>query len=197
MNPQGLLIFNDVVVDRGGETVLKVDHLEVMKGETLVVIGPNGAGKSTLLLAAAGLLQPQSGSVRLGNNEIYAGNLLDYRRRIALVLQDPLLMDSSVFDNVASGLRFRGVTKSEIEPRVMAWLKRFRIEHLSKRRARSLSGGEAQRASLARAMVLEPDLLLLDEPFSALDAPTRIKMLDDFNKLVDANPVTILLVTHD
>ncbi len=116
---------------------------------------------------------------------------------MALVLQDPLLLDRSVFDNVAAGLRFRGVNKKEGTAKVNLWLERFNIAHLRKRSARSLSGGEAQRTSLARALVLEPDLLLLDEPFSALDAPTRIRLLEDFRSLVQENHITTLLVTHD
>ncbi len=100
------------------------------------------------------------------------------------MLQDPLLFDTSVFDNVASGLRFRGMDKDEIARRVPLWLERLGVAHLSKRRAGQLSGGEAQRVSLARALVLEPELLLLDEPFSALDPPTRARLRDDLKHLL-------------
>ena len=197
MNPQALLTFEKLAIKRDGQLVLTMDYLELVQGETLVIIGPNGAGKSTLLLTAAGLLPPVSGSLSFGGIDVYSNKLLNYRRKIALVLQDPLLQDTSVFDNVAAGLRFRNVPKKEIQPRVASWMKRLNIEHLGNRRARSLSGGEAQRTSLARALVLEPDLLLLDEPFSSLDAPTRLRLLEDFHKLVKENPVTALLVTHD
>ena len=197
MSAPALLTFEDVHITRGGQPVLDVADLEIRKGETLAVIGPNGAGKSTLLLTAAGLLAPESGSLTMGGKAVYAGDLLAYRRKVALVLQDPLLLDTTVFDNVAAGLRFRGVPRKEITPRVALWMERLGIDHLAKRSAHSLSGGEAQRTSLARALALEPDLLLLDEPFSALDAPTRMHLLEDFRSLVKENPVTALLVTHD
>ncbi len=197
MNRDALLTLKNIAVVRGGQRVLEVEELDILRGESLVVIGPNGAGKSSLLLTAAGLLPPATGSMLKDGKEVYSGSLLEYRRRTGLVLQDPLLMDMSVFDNVASGLRFRGTPGREIAPRVNAWLEKFGIAHLAKRRARSLSGGEAQRASLARALVLDPDLLLLDEPFSALDAPTRTRLLEDFHNLLQQSRVTTLMVTHD
>lgn len=197
MNPEALLSFRDISIVRGGQKVLEVDTLDILRGESMVVIGPNGAGKSTLLLAAAGLLPPRSGSLTKDGKEVYAGNLLAYRRQTALVLQAPLLMDMTVHENVASGLRFRGVDKKIVEQKVNTWLEKLNIAHLKKRRARSLSGGEAQRASLARALVLDPDLLLMDEPFSALDAPSRMRLLEDFRMLIHENAITTLLVTHD
>ena len=90
MNPEALLSLKDISVVRGGQRVLELDDLDILRGECLVVIGPNGAGKSTLLLTAAGLLQPASGSMLKGGKEVYSGSLLEYRRRTGLVLQDPL-----------------------------------------------------------------------------------------------------------
>ncbi len=197
MNSPALLSFENIRVSRGGKRVLELDRLDIQKGGNLVVIGPNGAGKSTLLLVAAGLLKPETGRLLRNDQDVYSGNLLAYRRKTALVLQDPLLLDMTVFDNVAAGLRFRGVEKKVIAQKVNPWLERLDIAHLANRRARAISGGEAQRASLARALVLEPDVLLLDEPFSALDAPTRIRLIDDFQELVRQNAITTLLVTHD
>jgi tungstate transport system ATP-binding protein len=124
-------------------------------------------------------------------------NELTYRRRIALVLQEPLLMHQSVSDNIATGLRFRGLPRPEIRSRTDEWLKRLDIYPLRNRPAHRLSGGEAQRASLARAFVLQPELLLLDEPFSALDAPTRARLLQDLHALLSQTNITTVFITHD
>jgi tungstate transport system ATP-binding protein len=122
---------------------------------------------------------------------------LEYRRQIALVLQEPLLMDMSVYENAAMGLKFRKISKAQIEERVRHWLERLGVAHLSQRPARKLSGGEAQRVSLARAFVLQPELLLLDEPFTALDAPTRIRLLEDLKSVLAETKMTTIFITHD
>lgn len=195
MKPE--LELQQVIVRRGGRQVLSVDQISIYNHETLAVIGPNGSGKSTLLLALARLIEPDSGQILFRGQNIREMQALAYRRRIALVLQDPLLLSGSVDDNVAVGLRFRGVPPAEINKRVQYWLEKLGIAHLRKRMANSLSGGEAQRVSLARSFVLEPDILMLDEPFSALDAPTRRRLLDDIHQLLKSTPVTSLFVTHD
>ena len=112
-------------------------------------------------------------------------------------MQDPLLFDMSVFENVSLGLRFRGVAAQEIQQSVPVWLERLGVAHLAKRRAGELSGGEAQRVSLARALILRPEMLLLDEPFSSLDPPTRKSLIDDLSKLLQETAVTTIFVTHD
>jgi tungstate transport system ATP-binding protein len=154
--------------------VLEIEQLEVQTGEVLAIVGPNGAGKSTLFLALARLLKTQGGEIFFDGRSLGELNLLSYRRKIALVLQEALLLDASVKENVALGLKFRGLPTHEIEQRVSLWLKRLNIAHLEERPARRLSGGEAQRVSLARAFVLQPELLLLDEPFTSLDSPTAL-----------------------
>ncbi|HEX7976422.1 MAG TPA: ABC transporter ATP-binding protein, partial [Anaerolineales bacterium] len=113
------------------------------------------------------------------------------------VLQEPLLLDISVFENVATGLRYRGLPRREVSQRSEEWLERLGVSHLRDRPARRLSGGEAQRVSLARAFALQPEVLLLDEPFSALDAPTRARLLEDFHALLAATRITTVLITHD
>jgi tungstate transport system ATP-binding protein len=194
---KALVEIRDLLVKRGNHPALHIDHLTIQEGEVLAVVGPNGAGKSTLLLTLARLLKPEQGEILFNGQQAGAEADTLYRRRIALVMQDPLLFDTSVFDNVASGLRFRVILKEEIRRKVPLWLERLGVGHLSKRRAGQLSGGEAQRVSLARALVLEPQLLLLDEPFSALDPPTRSHLLEDLGMLLNETATTTVFVTHD
>jgi ABC-type Fe3+/spermidine/putrescine transport system ATPase subunit len=186
-----------VQVSFGERPALDVPGLEVRRGETLVVIGPNGAGKSTLLRVLGLLQTPTAGTVRFGGVLVTARDGLALRRRMASVFQEPLLADATVHDNVGMGLRFRGVDRRRRGPRVDAWLDRLAIRQLASRRARTLSGGEAQRAALARALVVEPEVLLLDEPFSSLDPPTREALIDDLGRILDEDGITTVLVTHD
>jgi tungstate transport system ATP-binding protein len=192
-----VLEVDNLVVHRDGKQVLEVDHLMVNKGEVLAIIGPNGAGKSTLLFALAQLLKPTKGEIFPDGKLLPKRDDLDYRRKIALVLQAPLLTNTSVFNNVASGLRFRGQPKGEIKLRVDKWLTKLGISQLEKRPASQLSGGEAQRVSLARALIINPRIILLDEPFRALDAPTRHQLIEDFQILLKNLDMTAVFVTHD
>jgi len=192
-----LIQIRDLVMRRGKRTVLAIDSFEILRGERLTVIGPNGSGKSTFLLALAHLLNPASGEILFEGKSLTHWDELKYRRKISFVFQDPLLLDMTVEQNVGLGLKFRGVEKDEAQARIMKWLKQLGIESLAKRRAGQLSGGEAQRVSLARAFVLEPELVLLDEPFSSLDPPTRAKLLDDLSALLAEDHRTAIFVTHN
>jgi tungstate transport system ATP-binding protein len=180
-----------------GATVLDVPALAVLAGEVLAVIGPNGSGKSTLLRVAGLLEAPAEGAVRFHGRRVEPRRALADRRRMAATFQQPLLADMGVADNVALGLGFRGVPDAERAARVRRWLERLGIAHLADRRARTLSGGEAQRVALARALAVEPELLLLDEPFAALDEPTRETLIPDLGAILRADQVTTVLVTHD
>ncbi|MFQ5879647.1 MAG: ABC transporter ATP-binding protein [Dehalococcoidia bacterium] len=190
------LAVQDLAVVRGGQRILAVPRLGVDAAKVLAVIGPNGAGKSTLLHVMALLERPTAGQIYFDGMPVQ-GNLLPYRRRMAVVFQEPLLLDTSVFNNVAVGLRLRRLGSKAIKERVERWLDRFGIGHLSRRSARTLSGGEAQRASLARAFALAPEVLLLDEPFAALDQPTREVLMDDLAGALRETGVATVLVTHD
>jgi ABC-type sugar transport system ATPase subunit len=124
-------------------------------------------------------------------------NLLAMRRRMASVFHEPLLLDSTVYANAALGLKLRGFDRRQIDQRLRPWLERLGIGHLMSRRVRTLSGGEAQRTSLVRGLALNPDLLLMDEPFSALDAPTRKTLLLDLQDILADTEITTVMVTHE
>jgi len=186
-----------LLVQRNNRTVLDVASLDIQRGETLAIVGPNGAGKSTLLLALAHLLPITQGEISFNGKSLKQWDELEYRRTISFVFQSPLLLDMTVEQNIGLGLKFRGISKEEIRERVNRRIKQLDIESLSKRRASQLSGGEAQRVSLARAFVLEPELLLLDEPFSALDPPTRAKLIDDLSALLAEDQRMAVFVTHN
>ena len=196
-DPAALVELRDAVVVRGARPVLTIDRLAIADGATLALVGPNGAGKSTLLLALASLIRLGSGALSFRGMPVGRGTELAYRRHIGLVLPDPLLLDASVFANVAAGLRFRGVPSASVRPRVTEWLERLGVAPLHDRPARQISSGEAQRVSLARALVLDPELLLLDEPFASVDAATRARLLDDLDGLLRETHVACVIVTHD
>jgi len=189
-----LLTANDLAVWRGQREVVRVERLTIEDRETLVVLGPNGAGKTTLVLALASLI-PFRGELRF-HGEIVREPIA-YRRRIAVVLQRPLLLDRSVRENAALGLALRGVGRHDRDRRADAALARLGVAHLATRPASSLSGGEAQRVSIARALALDPEILFLDEPFAGLDAPARESAIADLARAVGDGGVTTVLVTHD
>lgn len=182
---------------RGNKTILQIDGFRLNKGERLALIGPNGAGKSTLLKTLALLEKPSAGAVLFRDEQVTESNTLSFRRRMAVVFQEPLLLNTSVYNNVAQGLKFRGIGRKAIDERVNHWLERLEISNLRDRTPLNLSGGEAQRVNLARAFVLDPDVLFLDEPFSALDFPTKIDLLEQLGELLITTKTTALFVTHD
>ncbi len=190
------LALRDIVVRRGSAEILRVPELDVLEGEVLAVLGPNGAGKSTLLQVLALLERPAQGEVLVDGSPV-AGRELKLRRQMAAVFQESLLLDRSVEANVALGLSLRGTPRDERREKVHYWLHRFGVDTLADRSGRHLSGGEAQRVSLARAFVLEPSVILLDEPFSSLDQPTRESLADELVAVLSETGITAVFVTHE
>jgi molybdate transport system ATP-binding protein len=184
---------------RRGTLDLAVD-LRVADGEVLAVLGPNGAGKSTLLRVLAGLLPPSEGHVTVDGTvwEDAHTHRPAHRRQLGMVFQDALLFPHlTVGENVAFGLRTRGVHRARARTTAAAWLARVGLEGLDDRRPAQLSGGQAQRAALARALVGDPALLLLDEPLSALDARTRLTVRAELRRHLAEFVGSTVLVTHD
>jgi tungstate transport system ATP-binding protein len=188
----------DVKVRRGGVEVLDVPSFRLDAEEIVALIGPNGCGKTTLLLTTMGLIPRSAGRVLFRGAEIASDRAaMECRRRIAMILQEPLLFDTTVYENVAAGLRIRGLARTDVRKRVTACLERFALAPLAQRSARKLSGGEARRVSLARAFAVEPDVVFLDEPFANLDAPTRRAIIDDVERTVRDARMAAILVTHE
>jgi tungstate transport system ATP-binding protein len=193
-----VLDLKDLRVDRGGVQILDIPSFSLLENEFVSLIGPNGAGKSTLLLSMMGLIKKRSGALLYRGEEIASqASWLEMRRKIAMVLQEPLLFDSTVYDNVASGLKIRGVGRGALKSRVMTYLERFKLTEMAQRSARKLSGGEARRVSLARAFAVEPEMIFFDEPFANLDAPTRQSLADDMDRIIREKGISAILVTHD
>ncbi len=190
-----------LVASRGPDFGVDV-RLSMPPGGTVALLGPNGAGKSTLVSALAGLLPLDGGRIELG------GRALDDpardvfvppdERRIGVVFQDYVLFPHlSVTENVAFGLRCRRRTRAAAEAQAADWLDRFGLSELAQRRPKDLSGGQAQQVALARALITEPDLLLLDEPLAALDVTNRAALRHALADHLAAFPGPRLLITHD
>jgi NitT/TauT family transport system ATP-binding protein len=176
-----------------GTAALANLNFNVRRGEFLSLLGPSGCGKSTVLRIIAGLTAPTQGSVEWPDPAMHAGK----SNRIGFVFQDPTLMPwTSVFNNVSLPLVLKGVAAASIEARVTAALDRVGLGKFAQAFPRELSGGMRMRVSIARALVTEPQLLLMDEPFAALDEITRFKLNNDLLQVWRATGTTIVFVTH-
>jgi putative spermidine/putrescine transport system ATP-binding protein len=170
--------------------------LDIADGEFLVLLGPSGCGKTTTLRMIAGFIEPTAGSVRIGNADVT--RLPAWKRNTGLVFQNYALFPHlTVAQNVAFGLEMRKVPKAEADRRVAEALELVRLGHLAHRLPRQLSGGQQQRVALARALVFHPDVLLLDEPLSNLDAKLRQEVRVEIRKLQQTLKLTTVMVTHD
>jgi ABC-type sugar transport system ATPase subunit len=180
----------------GGVSAVSAIDLEISDGELFVLVGPSGSGKSTLLRLIAGLETPTSGSLWIGGQR--ADGLVPADRDVAMVFQTPALYPHlSVFGNLAFGLRARRFSKPEVERRVEAVAGRLGLDGFLDRAPATLSGGQRQRVALGRAIVREPRVFLLDEPFSSLDAPLRASMRAELIDLHRKLGTTMIHVTHD
>jgi NitT/TauT family transport system ATP-binding protein len=174
-------------------TAVRDTTLTVGEGEFVSVVGPTGCGKSTLLNVAAGLLAPSSGEVR-----VLGGPLTGINRSAGYMFQaDSLMPWRSALDNVLAGLQFAGIDEHEAEARGNAWLSRVGLTGFARRFPHQLSGGMRKRVALAQMLILDPKILLMDEPFSALDVQTRQLMENELLELWSADRKSVLFITHD
>ncbi|MCB0032785.1 MAG: ATP-binding cassette domain-containing protein [Anaerolineales bacterium] len=178
-----------------GRAVLNIDQLAIPAGELLALVGPSGAGKSTLLRLLNFLEPPTNGRLLFDGQPVTETLPLAQRRRVTTVFQRPLLLRRSVRANLAYGLTLHG--KANPKAAIDHWLERLGLTHLADQAARKLSGGEAQRVALGRALLLKPDVLLLDEPTSNLD-PYNVGLIENIIREVNAEQhTTIVMVTHN
>jgi len=189
--------FEDVSVAYGGLVVLDALTLAIKPGEIVALIGPSGSGKTTALRAVAGFVRPTRGRITIGDRDVT--DIAPYARDIGMVVQNyALFPHMRAEDNVAFGLRARRAAEDVIRERVPECLRLVGMAAYAKRYPRELSGGQQQRVAIARALAIRPQVLLLDEPLSALDAQIRRSMLDELAKLHrDLPSLTVLYVTHD
>jgi len=196
MNPP-IYQLQSITKTYNNRTVLEVEDLAIHPGEILVLVGPSGAGKSTLLRLLNFLDPPTQGKILFHQAEFSAAKALplELRRKVTTVFQHPLLLNRGVQANVSFGLELRGIRREH--RRVQAALEEVGLGHLTHQKARTLSGGEAQRVALARSIVVQPEVLLLDEPTANLD-PYNVGLIEGIiSRLNQREKTTLVLVTHN
>lgn len=195
MTPQPLVVFDGVTKRYGAFTAVSPINLDIHKGEFLAIMGSSGCGKTTTLRMLAGLETPSGGEIRLAGARI--NDLPTWRRDTPMVWQSLALFPFlTVRENIEFSLRMRGVEKAERRARVDKWLDRMQITEFAERNIAHLSGGQRQRVALARSLVTEPEILLLDEPLSALDAHLKVRMQTVLSNLQRELGITFVYVTH-
>jgi len=187
----------EAVTHRFGEvTVLNQVNLQVNPGEFVALLGPSGCGKTTLLRLVAGFLTPTTGQIRIDGQRVE--HIPTHKRNVGIVFQNyALFPHMSVFDNIAYGLRSQGAAALRVKTRVREMLELVQLGQMGDRYPNELSGGQQQRIALARALAVEPRILLLDEPFSALDKNLRLDMQIEVKRLLTEQGITTIFVTHD
>ena len=189
-----MIKISNLKLDFPGRLTLVIDKLEIERGKVFTIIGPNGAGKSTFLNIIALFQKPDKGVIEIWGEDIL--NLKDklvFRRKISFLFSRPYLLDETVYNNIALPLRLRGMRDYKA---VDEMLDLFRIGHLKVNKARTLSQGEMHRVALARAFVIKPKLILLDEPFLSLDQTYKESLIDDLRGVIKLNEITALFVTQ-
>ena len=188
--------FRDVEIAYGKFVAVRDFSLSIAKGSFVTLLGPSGCGKTTILRSLAGLVDITRGQISIGSRRV--DDVPIYKRNIGLVFQNyALFPHKTVFDNVAFGLKYRNVPKADIKRKVGQALDMVRLPGSEKKLPSQLSGGQQQRIALARAIVFEPEVLLLDEPLSALDANMREEMRVEIKKIQRETGITAIFVTHD
>ena len=196
MSDRDYLQLEGLSVGYGNMVAVRQLDMSVPKGEFVALLGPSGCGKTTTMRAIAGLLEPRAGRIRLDGVDIT--RLAANRRQIGLVFQSYALFPHlTVYENVAFGLRLKGLGGAALDAKIADGLRAVGLEGLAARRIPELSGGQQQRVALARSMVMEPKLLMLDEPLSNLDARLRLEMRAQLQRVQRDSGVTIIFVTHD
>ena len=185
-----------LAVELGGSPILRDLSLQLADGEFLALLGPSGCGKSTLLKAIAGIVPVKSGTIHLGTQDI-TQTAIHKRGTVILFQEMRLFPHMNVEDNIAFPLKMQGIKKEERLKAAQELLEKVQLSGYGKRRIHQLSGGQQQRVALARALAARPKLLLLDEPFSALDADLRQEMRDLVRSLHSEFAMTTIMVTHD
>jgi molybdopterin-binding protein len=177
--------------------IVNVDHYLINDGEVLALVGPNGAGKSTLLNLLSFLKTPTAGEVRFHGETVRQGSLAEFRRRVGYLQQHPYLFNTTVLENIELGMKLRGVNRQLRRGRAQAMVEHLNLGRLAGKRAHELSGGEIQKVALARILVLEPEVLIMDEPFTYLDK----LFAGEFEKLLfsirEHRTQTIIFSSHD
>lgn len=191
------LNLSDISKSYNGNLVLNNSSYLFEKGRVYVLMGPNGCGKSTLLRIAALLENPDSGRVNYMEGDSVLQDDISLRRRITLVLPKIGIFNTTVLKNVAYGLRIRGFNKKELSDRASAALEAAGLIHKKDDNALTLSSGETQRLGLARAMVIKPDMLFLDEPTASIDSKNTALIEDIINRMKIEGSITVLMTTHD
>jgi putative spermidine/putrescine transport system ATP-binding protein len=196
MSDQSFLSLEKLTLAYGDAVAVADLDLDIRRGELIALLGPSGCGKTTTMRAIAGLLPVKSGKVRLDGAEIT--HVAPNKRAVGLVFQSYALFPHlSVFENVAFGLRLKGMRGAALEAKVQSGITSVGLSSFAHRRPAELSGGQQQRVALARSMVMEPKVLLLDEPLSNLDARLRLEMRTELQRVQKETGVTMIFVTHD